>query len=588
MKALQRSRLLSGAFLIFVAGATYACSEFLEQPPQGALDESTLATQDGVEGTLIASYRLLDHNTGVGGAWGSAASNWVWGSVTSDDAYKGSEASDQPPITDIELYTWSTGGAQDYLNDKWRHSYEGIVRANAAIKLLNKVVEADPDEISQADQDGIKGEAVFLRAHYHFEAWRLWENIPYFTEADTNFFKPNTGGNALASILSDLDEAIGLLPVTPRKGQVGRATAWTAKAYKGMVQMYGDDNAGALATLTDVRNNGPYALELDFSRVWTGFSGFTNGPETILAYQSSVNDGNPNGDNSNWGERLNFPHSGSPFGCCGFHQPSQNIVNFFQVDASGLPLALTDPNWNSSDAELDAAASAGMMLDPRLDWTVARDDVPVKDWGVHEQGWIRSLTYGGPYSGKKPIYESAAGVASNVGWTGTQTSSMNIHILRYADVLLLLAEAEVEVGSLGNACTIVNEIRTRAGVAAQGPVGGPMTVPIDDASTTWADYQMGTYACPFASQAEGRTRVRYERRLELAMEGQRFFDLKRWGIAEQVLNDYLAAEGGRRAFLTAAAAFSARHNLFPIPVFQIEVSGEDESGQPVLTQNTGW
>jgi hypothetical protein len=106
----------------------------------------------------------------------------VWGSVTSDDAYKGSEASDQPPITDIELYNWSTGGAEDYLNDKWRHSYEAIVRANAAINLLNKVVEEDPDAIGQSDQDGITGEALFLRAHHHFEAWRMWGNIPYYTK----------------------------------------------------------------------------------------------------------------------------------------------------------------------------------------------------------------------------------------------------------------------------------------------------------------------------------------------------------------------------------------------------------------------
>ncbi len=219
------------------------------------MDEGTLATQVGVEGSLIAAYRLLDR-VGATGLWGTAASNWVWGSVTSDDAYKGSEASDQPPVTDIELYNWSTGGTQDYLNDAWRHRYEGVVRANATISLLNSVVADNPDEISQADQDGIMGEALFLRAHYHFEAWRLWRNIPYYTEADTTFRKPNTGVDALANILSDLDQAIGLLPATPRKGEVGRATSWTAKAYKGMVQMYDEDYSGALATLTDVRNSG--------------------------------------------------------------------------------------------------------------------------------------------------------------------------------------------------------------------------------------------------------------------------------------------------------------------------------------------
>ncbi len=608
MKHLHRSRLLSwAAFLIFVTGATYACGDFLTGAPKGTLDDKTLANEAGVEGTLIAAYRVLDHNTGVGGAWGTAASNWVWGSVPSDDAYKGSEASDQPPITDIELLNWSTGGVQDeYLNDKWRGVYEGVVRANSTIRLLNSVVADSPTEISAGDQSGIRGEALFLRAHFHFEAWRMWGNIPYYTEDDDDFRKTNVGVNAVANILTDLEAAIGLLPATPRNGEVGRVTSWTARAYKGRVQVYSGDFAGALVTLGAVRASGPYALEQDFSQVWTGFSAFANGPETILAYQASSNDGEPGGENANWGERLNFPHSGSPFGCCGFHQPSQNLVNFFAVDASGLPLALTDPTWNARDAKLDAAASAAMTLDPRLDWTVGRDEVPYKDWGVHAAGWIRAPAFGGPYSPKRTAYESASGAVSNVGWVPTQLSSMNIHIFRYADLLLLLAEAEVEVGSLDNARTIVNEIRARAGVAAQGcglpadPAQAALLlalypqcagdarifVPIDDASISWADYEIGLYTVPFADQVAARTAVRYERRLELAMEGQRFFDLRRWGTAEQVINTYLAAESARRAFLSGAATYTSRYNLFPIPNLQIALSKIE--GEDRLQQNTGW
>ncbi|MDH3291952.1 MAG: RagB/SusD family nutrient uptake outer membrane protein [Gemmatimonadota bacterium] len=588
MKALYRSRLLSGtAFLILVTGATYACGDFLEGAPQGALDEQTLANQAGVEGTLIAAYRVLDWNNGVGGDWGTAASNWVWGDVTSDDSYKGSEASDQPNVTDLELYNWTTGQAESYLNDKWRGSYEGVVRANATIKLLNAVVENNPAEISQANQERIRGEALFLRAHFHFEAWRMWANIPYYTEDDTDFRKSNVGVDPVASILSDLDQAIQLLPAT--QNDVGRATQWTAKAYKGRVQVYSGDYAGAITTLGDVRTSGPYALEQDFSRVWTGFQQYSNGPETILAYQASANDGEPDGNNANYGERLNFPHSGSPFGCCGFHQPTQNLVNFFAVDAvTGLPLALTDPNWNARDANLDATASAAMALDPRLDWTVGRDGVPYKDWGAHAPGWIRAPAYGGPYSAKKSAYESASGAVSNVGWVNTQLSSMNIHIYRYADLLLLLAEANVEAGSLEEARAIVNEIRARAGMAAQGPgtSSSNIAVAINDPSTTWADYQIGLYPGPWTDQAAARTAVRYERRLELAMEGQRFFDLRRWGIAEQVLNAYLAVEGTRRPFLTAATAFTARYNLFPIPPIQIELSRVE--GEDRLQQNPGW
>ena len=591
MRTLSRYQLLSGtAFLILAAaGATYSCKGFLDAPPQGTLDDQTLANAAGVEGSLIAAYRVLDWNNGVGGDWGWAASNWVWGSVTSDDAYKGSEPTDQPPVTDIELYNWTTGGAQAYLNDKWRGAYEGVVRSNATLRLLNTVLADNPAALSAADADGIRGEALFLRAHYHFEAWRMWGNIPYYTEDDLDFRKTNVGVDAITNILADLDEAISLLPVLPRKGQVGRVKQWTAKAYKGRVQIYDGDYAGALTTLREVRQSAVYALEANFHRVWTAFGQYANGKETILAYQASANDGEPNGNNANYGERLNFPHNpGAPGGCCGFHQPSQNLVNYFRVDANGLPLALSDPgNWNASSAEFDSTGTAA--VDPRLDWTVGRDGVPYKDYGTHRVGWIRTPSYGGPYSPKKNVHEDASGAEQvGGGWFPTQQNNMNIHIYRYADMLLLLAEAEVEAGDPENARTIINEIRTRAGVVAQGPGTSAtnLTVGINDASITWANYEVGLYTTPFASQADARAAVRAERRLELAMEGHRFFDLRRWGQIEQVLNDYLTVEKTRRSYLTAAASVTARYNLYPIPTIQIELSkvGAEER----IVQNTEW
>ena len=602
MKNASKKRLLLGtAVTLCVAGAAYGCKDFLDTAatPQGTLDGQTLATKAGVEGTLIAAYRSLDWTNGVGGNWGSAASNWIWGSVTSDEAYKGSEASDQPAIDPIEMYQWSAGGVDGELNDKWRAVYEGVVRSNATISLLKQVVAAKPGEIPAADAKGIEGEATFLRAHYHFEAWRMWGNIPYYRETDTDFRKANlTPAEAGAEILKDLDAAIALLPTTPRNGNVGRVTQWTAKAYKGRVQVYLGQHAAALTTLRDIRANGPYALEASFDRVWTGYQEYSNGKETILAYQASANDGEPNGNNANYGERLAFPHSGSPFGCCGFHQPSQNLVNFFATDATtGLPAALTNTSWNASNANL--TASVKTPVDPRLDWTVGRDGVPFKDWGPHAADWIRSPTYGGPYSPKKNVHEKSSGAVSNVGWVNTQLNSVNIHIFRYADLLLLLAEAEVEAGTLENARTIVNEIRTRAGVRVQGPGGtapnygdkASLAVAINDPRITWATYKIGTYTTPFASQAAARTAVRYERKLELAMEGQRFFDLRRWGIAEQTLNAYINGESGgaeknRLPHLAASATFTARHAFFPIPAIQIELS--KAAGGAGLKQNQGW
>lgn len=597
MKKLLKYKALTGIVAVLIAGTIlYGCNDFLDTAAQGSLDANTLANQNGVEGALIAAYRALDSFNGYLVLQGGAASNWAFGSITTDDAYKGTEATDDAVSTQIELYNWSTGGADGRFNEAWTSNFEGVNRSNAAISLLNSVRENNPGEISDADADGIRGEALFLRAHYHFNLWMKFENIPYYTEEDEEFTKSNQGVNAVSNILADLDEAISLLEPTSRNGEAGRANAWTAKAYKGRVQLFSGDFTGARTTLEDVVNNGPFDLEENYHHVWTGFSDLYNGPETIFAFQASSNDGEPNGNNANYGERLNFPHSGSPFGCCGFHQASQNLVNFYKVDGSGLPLAMASPasvfdataGWNSQDAEFDATQNT-VPVDPRLDWTVGRDGVPFKDWGAHDASWIRQESFGGPYSPKKNIHEQGSSAQSNVGWVSTQLNSVKIHILRYADVLLMLAEAYVETGDPALARPLINELRTRAGVAAQGPGTDRATiaVPIDDPSITWADYEVGLYpAGSFANVDYARAAVRAERRLEKGMEGLRLFDLRRWGILESTLNNYISVEQNRRSYLSAAAAVTQRYYLFPIPNVQIELSQVD--GESQLMQNDGW
>jgi len=616
MKTVSKNPLLLGtAVLILVSAGLYGCKDFLSTnaTPQGTLDEGTLSNRAGVEGTLIGAYRTLDCTSQISSNWGCAASNWVWGGVLSDDSYKGSDSGDQPAINELEGYHWGLPHAQEYLDVKWQISYEGVVRANSALRLLKNVLASRPGEFSAADARSIEGEALFLRAHYHFEAWRMWGNIPYYREDDTDFRKANeTSPEVAADLLKDLDSAIKLLPTTPRNK--GRAGQWTAKAYKGRVQVYSATTpaqfAAAVATLQDVKNSGVYGLETSFDKVWTGFQAYANGPETIWAFQASARDGEPNGNNANFGERLNFPYSGSHFGCCGFNQPTQNLVNFYQVDAAGLPLALSAPtNWNASNAEF--TASNLTPVDPRLDWTVGRDGVPYKDWGPDSTAtWVRDVGNGGPYTPKKNAHEDASGAESTTGWQNTQLNSVNIHLFRYADMLLLLAEAEVEQGNLGEALTIVNQIRARAGVTAQGcgvtsrtsnhvaaiyPVcagDSRIAVPINDPSIKWAVYRVGQYPS-FPDQTYARNAVRAERRLELAMEGQRFFDLRRWGLADAAaaINGYINGDGGgaeknRRAYKAFAEAFVSKHLLYPIPILQIELSRV--GGKDMLTQNPGW
>ena len=607
MKFTSKNSLLRGSALVILAtAALYGCKDFLQNAaePQGTLNASTLANKAGVEGSLIAAYRTLDCTDATSGNWGCAASNWVFGSVASDDSYKGSDALDQPPINDIEGYHWGTGSAAEYLSVKWQQVYEGVVRANSTIRLLKQVAAGSPTEISVVDQHGIEGEAIFLRAHYHFEAYRMWGNVPYYREGDTDFRKPNEDTTAvIADLLKDLDSAIKLLPTTPRNGQKGRATVWTAKAYKGRVLMYDHQFAAARAVFEDVVNNGPYSLETSFDRVWSAYPDAQNGPETIFAYQASSQDGEPNAANSNWGERLNFPYAPSHFQCCGFDPPSINLVNFFRTDANGLPLALSSPTtWNSNNGAFVANNMA--TVDPRLDWTVGRDGVPFKDWGPFSITWVRDQANGGPYMPKKIIHEKGSGQEATVGWQPQQQSSINIHLYRYADLLLMLAEADVETGNLPGALAIVNQIRARAAVTAQGPGNNraDMAIPPNDPRITWASYNIKPYPpAPFITDANfAREAVRMERRLELAMEGQRLFDLRRYGMtyAKAVINGYITgsgaapwgsnggAENTRRTYKTSAEAFADRHRLYAIPQDQIDIS--KVGGQLTLKQNPGW
>lgn len=609
MTKTPKSRLLAGAAALALgAGALNGCKDYLADAaqPQGTLDAGTLANAAGVEASLISAYRALDCTTATRANWGCAASDWVFGSVTSDDAYKGSEASDQPAINDLEAYHWGTGDAESYLNVKWRQEYEGVSRANATLRALDAIPQGG---ILPADAQSIRGESIFLRAHYHFEAWLVFGNIPYYRAADQaagqDFRKANEpSAQVVTDILTDLDSAITLLSTTPRGGQVGRVTQWTARAFKGRVQAYAGQWQNALTTLRQVQASGPYALESSYEKVWTGFPALQNGKETILAYQASANDGETDGANANYGQRLSFPHSGSPFGCCGFHQPSQTLVNYFAVDAAGLPVPVTSPDpavWDANSTNF--VAGSATAVDPRLDWTVGRDGVPYKDWAPHAPGWIRSPSYGGVYSPKKWIHEKASGAQSTVGWNAQQLNSVNVHIFRYADLLLLLAEAEIEAGTLDNARVIVDSIRARASRSAQGCGGDAgvvalyascagdtrLAVPINDPSIKWATYRIGLYPAgspQFASQAAAREAVHAERMLELGMEGHRFFDLRRWGVLQSTMNTYLGIEKSRRLYLTGAEALTARHNLYPIPAEQIELSRVGSESR--LQQNTGW
>ncbi|WP_116106621.1 RagB/SusD family nutrient uptake outer membrane protein [Lewinella sp. IMCC34191] len=544
----------------------WACSEdFLVTPPQGVLSESNLTGQEGIDAALISAYSMLDGYNGSGNGWGAAASNYAFASVASDDSHKGSEPGDQDDQILLERYQWFSNNP--LLNDKFSAVYEGVRRANETLTLL-----ASNESLDEGTRNRIMGEATFLRAHYHMEAWKMWRNVPYFDENATEFRVPNDQ-DIFPLIVGDFEQAASLLP--QNQDQIGRVTSGAAYAMLGRLHMLNANLSAAEAAFNEVSG---YSLNECFHDMFSIVG--ENGPEMIFSVQSSVNDGTGGGENANHLERLAFAHAGSPYGCCGVNQPTQSLVNAYLVDDSGLPLMENTLNDNPS---------ADMPVDPRLDWTVGRNGVPYLDQGIHEEDWIRSAALGGQYSPKKFAY--ADGEGSNVGWS-PNLSAVNIPIIRYADVLLYQAEIDVNAGRLEDARAKVNMVRERAANCAQGDLDGDIAVPIDAEEITWADYRVSPYPGPWTDAVAAREAVRLERRLEFALEGRRLFDLQRYSRIDgsdyfvRTLTNYLAVESTRRPHLETANNPTMTNLLFPLPATAILRSRID--GQPTLQQNDGY
>ncbi|MDB5120594.1 MAG: RagB/SusD family nutrient uptake outer membrane protein [Sphingobacteriales bacterium] len=597
-------KVLIPCFAVLLITVAACKKSFLEINPKGPLSESVLATKAGVDGLLIGTYSLLDGvyngNGNPLGPWESAGSNWIYGSVASDDAHKGSTYDDQPEIYAIEGY--ASTSVLNHFNSKWRAVYNGVQRANDVLRIMRKA-----SGIAPADTLQIAAEARFLRGFYHLEAVKMWgAKVPYVGENITyengNFNVPNDA-SILPQIEADFKFAADNL--TASKAQIGRVNKWAATAFWGKALMIDQKYAEAIPVLTSVITTGttPAGVKYDLAANYEDNFDPTaqiNSPEVVLAYQSSTQD-QAGGWNGNAGDALNFP-GGGPASCCGFNQPSFDLVDAYKVDAAGLPMFGT---YNAVDLKndmgikgTDAFTPTTEAIDSRLDWTVGRRGIPYLDWGVHPgESWVRGQYSGGPYTPKKSIYMKAAQASTSdfyAGWAANQTTANNINLMRFADVLLLAAEANVEAGSQATAEIYINRVRTRAAspqsmvhtyVDASDPSKGFTNIPA-------ANYKVGLYTGQVAggTKAFAREAVRFERRLELGMEGHRFFDLQRYdmvqpGYMASTLNAYIAHETTVPIFgpktgtqvgysiLLGAKFTQGQDEVFPIPQRQIDISG---------------
>jgi len=572
-----------------------ACNDsFLTREPQGQYSPASLTNGKGIEGLLIGAYGMLD-GEGIGGqaSWENEVQNWVFGGIPSDDAYKGTDAGDQPEQTFIERYDFqATNG---HIRNKWRGLYEGVARCNDVLDNLTNV-----KDISDARKKQIEAEAKFLRGYYHFEARKIFRYAPYIDEKaydanDPNSTKlPNTA-EIWPNIEADFTAAAATLPET--QAEPGRPTKWAALAHLGKTYMYqgfdiatGAPNAAKLqqakTVLDQVVNSGKFSLIDNFSQNFD--SDTRNNRESIfeVQYAKSASDDGA----STRGMGLAHPYA-SPWGCCGFYQPSQNLVNAYKTDANGLPLFDTFNNVdvkNDQGIPLDGAFTpdAG-TFDPRLDWTIGRRGILYKDFKIHNSDFIRDQTYAGPYSPKKHV-ASKKNTLLGVGWQNLTAN--NYRLIRYAHVLLWLAEAEVEIGSLSRARDLTNLVRKRAANPAdfvKKAIQGSTRDAYTETAEPAANYVIKEYpASVFASKESARKAVRFETRLEFAMEGHRFFDLVRWGIAADVLNTYVTKEGDKRTYLKGARFTKGKHEYYPVP--QEAIDNAFKGGQPTLVQNPAY
>lgn len=586
---------------IFLALLTlvYACKKsFLDKQPQGAFNLSVLANRPGIDGLLIGAYHMVSGEGGVAGNnWGGAPSNWVLGGVVADDAYKGSTPSDQGSEIN-PLATWAYNTNNTYLNDKWRVTYDGVQRANDVLRVLPLATD-----ISAGDKTIIAAEAQFLRGHFHFEAKKVFNNIVYADEKTTETSNVDAAGayiDTWPKIEADFTAAIAGLPET--QPQAGRANKSAAKAYLAQVYMYQRKFALAKPLLDDIIAKGQTANGKKYALVnyQDNFNAATdNSAESIFAYQASVNDGS--GTNGNYGDNLQFPNGSGPGGCCGFNNPSQSLANAYKTDANGLPLLDT---YNTGNNVSDSAHLYVGNLDPRIDLVMGRPGIPYYDWGiVPKNAWIRDPGTDGFFSPKKIVYaKSQVGTVSSTEtsfWGPTQMSAINVNLIRFAEVLLWDAECEIEVGSPAMALTYVNMVRTRAAnpsgwVYAGGATYNAGTGKYSPQVTPADNYKIANYpAGSFDDKAFARKAILNEERLELAMEGKRFFNLRRFdngtGLMAKTLNDYATIEKTRPGYFSVnqGATFTQNKNeYYPIPQTQIDV--KNSTGKVFLKQNPGY
>lgn len=566
-------KILYSVLTVLALVGTTSCSDFLDdQKPQGVLDSDMVKDPSNVDNLVISAYAVFTTAEDVN----SSFSMWNF-DVRSDDAYKGGNGTSDGDVfhqLEIEQGVLTTNWN---INDMWVRLYNCISRVNSAISVL----ETTSDSYQLKDQR--LGEMKFLRAYAHFLLKRLYKNIPFIMDANLKQEDYNTLSNTefnndegWQQIINDVEYAYSVLPVKQTdKGRPSKAAAaaFLTKAYLYKAYRQDDPSSNQVTSINredllkvieysnpDIYSAGGFDLEADFHNNFRPETQYENGVESIWAMQYSINDGTKNG-NLNWSYGLIVPNiPGVTDGGCDFYKPSQNLVNAYRTDADGHPFIDT---FNNKDYDLTQDA------DPRLFLTVGLTGLPYEFNSKYmmdaSSTWSRSNGLYGYYVTLKQNVDPDCGYMVKGSWWGTP---MNRIVFRYADVLLERAEAYAQLaikgeGDAKQAINIVNDIRKRAkqstGMIANYP------------SDYGVKFNISTYDGNYSAE-ETLKIVKMERRLEMGMESERFFDLVRWGEAEKVLNKYFAEETNNCSIYGDAHFTANKNEYLPIPFSQVAAS----------------
>ena len=559
-----------------------SCSDFLdEQVPQATLTQDEVKNPEYIDNVLISAY------AGLVSIEDMNASFSLWNYDTrSDDAYVGgSDFSDGEPFHRLEK---STGVmTTDWpFSSIWTRFYNYLSRVSLSLDIL---ASADQENATIRQRTA---EMKFLRAYGHFQLKRLFKKIPFVNklnmeEEDYNSLSNTeyTNDEGWQQIINDLEDAYAVLPVTQAdKGRPTKAAcaAFLAKVYLYKAYHQDDANSNQVTSISEadlqkvVDYTAPsiyngYGLESDLHNNFRPEEQYENGKESLWAIQYSRNDGTVYG-NLNFSNRLIVPcipkvHDSG----CDFYKPSHNLVSAYRTNSDGLPML-----DNFADAEYTVGSN--QTVDPRLFVTVGVPGTPYMfnaNFMISESNaWSRSGGTFGYFVSLKQNVDPALTDSYLYLCDSQWASSMNRIVFRYADVLLMRAEALAQLGQTAEAIALVNTVRERAaGMAVNSVVS-------NYPNKYGVHYAVGKYNGSY-SKDQAMKIIKMERRLELAMECERFFDLVRWGDAATVLNKYYTSESDKMNFLSGSQFTANKNEYLPVPWEQMAASNGH------YTQNCG-